>query len=54
MLSRSLRTEINKKEEELIVLLIKLLYMNKEYSKVCDVSEKYESKIDFQKKRCSI
>lgn len=50
MLSRSLRTEINKKEEELIVVLIKLLYMNKEYIKVCDVSEKYESKIDFQKK----
>lgn len=50
MISKNLRAEINKKEENLIIVLIKLLYMNKEYTKVCDISEKYESKIDFQKK----
>ena len=50
IISKNLRTEINKKEEKLIIALIKLLCIHKEYSKVCDISEKYESKIDFYKK----
>lgn len=49
IMSINIRGEINNKEENLIIVLIKLLFVNKEYSKLCDISEKYESKIDFNK-----
>lgn len=49
IVSRNSNLELNKKEKKLIELLMKLLYLNKEYKKVCIISEMYNKKVDFEK-----